>query len=549
MTDTPTAPADAATTALQNRLRAVGEAVRGGDMARAMALAREGLDMGQEHPGLLSLRALWLEQQGQFEAALLDIERALEIAPGDPAALNAKGLIYDKLQRAPDAVAAFREATIAAPRFAPAFHNLGWASEMVGELGDARDAYEQALALKPDYVEPLAHLSRLSLRRGDPNSARIHAQQALRVDPDYATALVAYAEAELEEGEPLGAEARLRTVVAGPKATPLDRGVAQKLLGDALDAQGRYAEAFAAYTDGNRELQALYAPRFAAGRGQTAPAMLVWLIRYMNETSAQLWAARPFPPRTPDGPAAHVFMTGFPRSGSDFLEHALGADPSTALLRGHDALGDGVRDFMADAADLDHLARKGDGDLEPYRRAYWRRVRDARIDPAGKLFIDRLPLNAVRAPLIARLFPQAVTLFTLRDPRDVVLSCFRGRFQMNPTMYEFLSLEGAARAFDLTMRLTLLYREKLPIPIGLIRYEDLVDKPEGQLVSACGFIGVEPSAEMRAFTALESAKAAAAGTPGYYGETVGHWRRYADELAPVMEILAPWISLFGYPAD
>ena len=122
---------------------------------------------------------------------------------------------------------------------------------------------------------------------------------------------------------------------------------------------------------------------------------------------------------------------------------------------------------------------------------------------------------------------------------------------MNPTMYEFLSLDGAARVFDLMMRLTLLYREKLPGRRGLVRYEDLVDKPEAQLVSACNFIGVETTADMRGFAAVESAKAASADATarGYYGETVGHWRRYAKELAPVTEILAPWVNLFGYPVD
>ena len=206
---------------------------------------------------------------------------------------------------------------------------------------------------------------------------------------------------------------------------------------------------------------------------------------------------------------------------------------------------------MTDSEDLDHLARAGESVLEPYRRAYWRRVREADVEPAGKLFVDRLLLNAMRAPVIARLFPNATTLFTVRDPRDVVLSCFRGRFQMNPTMYEFLSLEAAARMFDLMMRLTLLYREKLPASLGLIRYEDLVDKPEAQLVSACGFIGVETTAAMRGFAAVESAKAATAdpAARGYYGETVGHWRRYAKDLEPVAEILTPWINLFGYPAE
>ena len=56
-----------------------------------------------------------------------------------------------------------------------------------------------------------------------------------------------------------------------------------------------------------------------------------------------------------------------------------------------------------------------------------------------------MPLNTVLLPLVAKLFPDAKILFALRDPRDVVLSCFRRRFGMSPQMYDFLTLEGAAR--------------------------------------------------------------------------------------------------------
>jgi hypothetical protein len=30
---------------------------------------------------------------------------------------------------------------------------------------------------------------------------------------------------------------------------------------------------------------------------------------------------------------------------------------------------------------------------------------------------------------------------------------------------------------------------------------------------------------------------------------LGRWRAYADELAPVLSVLKPWVERFGYPAD
>src|SRR5205823_7949719 len=59
--------------------------------------------------------------------------------------------------------------------------------------------------------------------------------------------------------------------------------------------------------------------------------------------------------------------------------------------------------------------------------------------------------NTLKLPLIARLFPRAKILFACRDPRDVVLSCFRRRFRMNPAMYQMLTLDGAAHFYDAVM--------------------------------------------------------------------------------------------------
>jgi hypothetical protein len=71
-------------------------------------------------------------------------------------------------------------------------------------------------------------------------------------------------------------------------------------------------------------------------------------------------------------------------------------------------------------------------------------VAEAGFSSARPVFIDKMPLNSVLLCLIAKLFPDAKILFALRDPRDVVFSCFRRRFGMTQQMFELLTLEGTA---------------------------------------------------------------------------------------------------------
>src|SRR5205823_4909072 len=103
------------------------------------------------------------------------------------------------------------------------------------------------------------------------------------------------------------------------------------------------------------------------------------------------------------------------------------------------------------------------------------RVRAFEVEPAGRVFVDKLPMSTVALPVIARLFPQARILFARRDPRDVVFSCFRRRFGMNPVMFQFLTLDGAAAFYDAVMRLADLYRARLPLDLREVRYEAVVD--------------------------------------------------------------------------
>lgn len=120
---------------------------------------------------------------------------------------------------------------------------------------------------------------------------------------------------------------------------------------------------------------------------------------------------------------------------------------------------------------------------------------------AGKIVLDKMPFSSRRLGPIAKLFPDAKIIFAIRDPRDVVWSCFKKHFGINLSMYEFTSLETTARVYDAIMRLCELYREKLDIAIFDIRYEDLVADFEGTVRTLCEFLEIDWHDEMRNFAA------------------------------------------------
>jgi hypothetical protein len=368
------------------------------------------------------------------------------------------------------------------------------------------------------------------------------------VDSRNATAHAAMALVELERGEFAAAEQRLRPLAGSANLTGNAKAVVLGILGDAQDAQDRCSDAFAAYAGANAEIRAVHAPRFA-GKPIIAD-LLDQLIDWMGSTTAESWkhaehgsverAAR-----------AHVFIVGFYRSGTTLLEQVLATHPDVATIEERDLLAEAGERYLTSADGVERLSRLDAADAETARDTYWRRVRELKVPLDGKLFVDKHPLNTVKLPLIRKLFPSAKIVFALRDPRDVVLSCFRRHFEINAAMYELLTLEGAAHLYDRTMAFAERCREKMAFAAFDFRYENLLSDFEGSVAPLCGFLGIPYSYAMKGFAAGAARRdirspSAAQVRRELSAASVGRWRCYETELAPVLPLLDRWVKRYGY---
>lgn len=526
---------------LSETLPQVTAALEARDTALATDLAMKALAAGDEHPLLLNLRAFRFENTGRDAEALADLRRAAVLAPKDPHIHNALGLSCFRNGQSGEALQAFEAAAALDPNFGQAVFNSGWVLEDIGELAAAQDCFARAHKITPDAAAPLSRLAGVAVRRGNWADARLYAEKTLALQPGDAVAILSLARVESESGLLREAETRLRALLAGANLGPLDRAAAEGQLGDVLDALDNTADAFGHYRACNTIYRDAYAGRYAAPGVETMPRYLSWLNEYFARAAA--WEPMPQGP-DPDAPAHHVFIVGFPRSGTTLLENVLGSIPGAATTDETDGFVESVREFMTRPAGLDRLARESD--LAAWRAAYWKRMKSR-----GGVFVDKLPYNAIKLPLIARMFPDARVVLMLRDPRDVVLSCFRQRFRMNPSSFELLTLDGAARFYDAMMRLTQTYRAKLPLQLHVLHHEDLVADFENQMTKLCSVLGLEFDGNMRNFA--ERARRNVVATPsgaqllkGLNAGGVGQWRRYVNQMETVLPFLQEWVERFGY---
>jgi len=532
----------------QAMLDQVSAAVGANNLKRAADIADAALSAGNRHPAFFNARALLAQSQGNQQAALDEFEKALVLTPQDPLVLKAIGLCLVRLNRPQEGISRFDTALRFEPNDAQTYYFKGWALAADGDQNGAKRAYERAIALQPIYPEALAALATIAARSGDRGVARQLANRALMANPQEPAAIVALAICDLAEGEHRAAERRLKAMIDDRNVVGHPRALALGYYADALDGQGRFAQAFAAYRSRNEELRSINAARLS---GQKTRSVVESLTDYLRKTPAELWNISPGGEAAPRA-REHVFLMGFLRSGTTLLEQVLAVHPEIVHLEERETLIDASRTYLRSNDALDRLAALSGDELDRLRAQYWRRVESAGVNPRRKVFIDKQPLNVFNLPIIARLFPRAKILFAIRDPRDVVLSCFRRHFDVNAVMFEFLDLEDGARFYSAVMDLAEAARAKLPLDLLEHRYEDMIADFEGRIRRVCDYLGIEWTDEMRDFsTAAQNrsirSPSASQVRRDLYRSAVESWRNYAPQMAPTLPVLEPWVQRFGYP--
>jgi hypothetical protein len=259
------------------------------------------------------------------------------------------------------------------------------------------------------------------------------------------------------------------------------------------------------------------------------------------------WASR----LHPLGSQAHrtpAFLVGFPRSGTTLLDTFLMGHPDVRVVEEGNMLAAAKKVLGA----LPHLPARSVEQMDRARDAYSEELA-RHVDPAFTgLVIDKLPLNMLAIPVIHCLFPQARIIFAQRHPCDVVLSGYMQSFTLSDAMASFLTLEDTADLYDQAMTLFTRSRQALPVAVHDLVYEDLVAGPQATLRPLIDFCMLNWKPELLDHQTTAKARGAIA-TPSYDQVTrplsrgpIGRWRRYENQLRPVLPVLMQWAKRLGY---
>jgi tetratricopeptide (TPR) repeat protein len=435
-------------------------------------------------------------------AARASIERAAQLNPHSAMVQVHRANVQARSGSHEEAAGTYRRAAELNPAAPGPWLGLGNTLKTIGRQAEAIQAYRHAIALRPEHSEAWWSLSNLKTFRFTDTDV-----EAMR--------------SQLATGS-LADEARVQFLFA---------------LAKALEDRGEYARAFELYAEGNRTRRA---------HEQYDPVQIEFIHERIRSVFDGALLARNAGAGDPD--PAPIFVVGLPRAGSTLIEQILGSHSMVDATHELPEAGRLVQRINRERKDRvtypEAVRDLDDAGWAALGRAYLDETR--RYRRGAPHFVDKMPNNFASVGLLALALPNSRFVNARRHPIDNCLSCYRQLFARGqPFTYDLAEIGEYYIEYEKMMRH---WHAVMPGRVLDIHYEDVVADLEGQarrLLAHCGLPWEDACVRYwETERAIRTASSEQVRLPIYDG-SVGFWRHYQRELAPLVEILRPVLPADG----
>ena len=439
-----------------------------------------------------------------------------------------------------------------AGRNAQALHLAGQSYRIIFRPEKALDCFRRALALTRNLPDAHLELAVQHERRHQLEEAFACIEACLQVQPDYLEAQLFKAQLLRRRKEEAASNELLRRLAGNERAHPMIRAQAWAEIAQTQDRDGDYEQAMQSMLQGKELLRPHAEPFLRESRAVVE--LLRTLAEAVTARDLERWAeaGKRFAP-----PRRLALLTSFPRSGTTLLEQILDSHPGLVSSDEREAF---ARDIFPAMWMTPSTPRPTLAALDAMPEELWARQRDRYLrymeaalnEPIGeRVHLDKNPPLTLLLPALLRLFPEMRVLIALRDPRDVVLSCFMQYLPLNTNSVSYLSLEAAAGRYAVDLGVWRRLRELLPGPWLEVRYEDTVRQLEREARRSLEFLSLPWDPQVLNYRERLQTKVVA--SPTYeavasplYTRAIGRWKNYARYMEPCLAHLEPLVTAFGY---
>jgi tetratricopeptide (TPR) repeat protein len=515
--------------------------------------------------------------QGNFEKAKNLFKKVISINNNIPEVYNNLGSIYLNEKNFKEAIKYLNQAIKLNPKLSIAYLNLGIIYQKVNDFKLAEENYLQSILFNKYNLLALFNLGNLYSDNDNLENAEKYYKQLIDLKPNMEQAyrnlffifdrsnqhkklkdLLDLAKMNLPnhpivdffQGIYDYENTKFEAVIDNfekIKINEKDIGIfitKSQLLGKSYDQIGDYDKAYNCFLDSNNVINKIFGNRY---KKEIYIDIIKERINFYHNFKLNSWGSISSSDNDP------IFLVGFPRSGTTLLD---------TILRSHKSI-DVIEEKPIVDKLIENLKLETENNLlnlENLNKKSYTKIKELYLKTRGeyaksnneKIYIDKLPLNFIYIGEIIRLFPKAKFIFALRNPYDVILSCFMQQFTPNDSMMNFINLKDSANFYDISMKLYKMYFELFKSNIYEIKYEDVIQNFDDTIKKLLNFLNLEWEDEVKKFykTARERGIIS---TPSYnqinkplYQKSIHRWRNYEKNFAEIDTDLNFWKNEFKY---
>lgn len=492
-------------------------------------------------------QAIKSHSAGQLAEAENIYNKILGINPDHPVALNMLGLINHQNGKYDIAEKLITKAIQIKPNYADAHNNLGTIKYSLGRVNEAAESFYKTISLNPSSIEAHNNLCEVLEKANRTEDLRTSIAIAKKLFPNDLNLSIKEAQLLRADGKYKIACTVLEKTIDFP-AKPRVLVTRDHLLGEIYDRLGETEKAFQYFTKANEINK-----KIAMNLNINSTLYQKRVDHYANNFTLD-WISGWAPLDQSTEQLEHIFLVGFPRSGTTLLDTILRSHRQITVIEEKPTLHN-IQKLLSDhlGGDPNGLSQLSQANCVELRRIYFSILGVApETLLQNSVIIDKMPLNIVDAGHIYRLFPKARFIFVERHPCDCVLSCFMQNFIINKAMANFMDIENAATLYDKVMKLWTQHQKNMPLTVHSLKYEDLIKDFEGTISGILNFLNLTWDENIQNYTKTaqdrERIKTASYNQviQPLYSRATGRWKNYQKQLEPILPILQPWVKHFGY---
>jgi len=454
----------------------------------------------------------------RMDEAQMALEEALLLSPESPRVYLKLSAVLERANRIEEALEAIDKAVALNPEMPEAYLRKGMVYFLTNRLGEARAAVLHAIDMKPDMALAYATMAEICQSEGKTEESIEYIRKGLTITKTLPSLYYALGKAKkykaqddedlidlcalLNDAERKGTQYMISLYFA---------------LSKAYEDIGDHKQSFAYLKMGNdakRRTISYSTPLSREGYGQIKAAYTKDAIKSFEGLGYDS-----------DIP---VFIIGMPRSGTTLTEQIISSHPSVY----------GAGELVELSLTERQMGLLTTENAHEFGKTYVDMIK--RLDPTGnaKRITDKMPGNYARLGEIVCTMPNAKIIHCRRDPIDTCLSCYKQLFARG--QYWSYNLEELADQYKMYEDIMAHWRTVLPGRFIEVDYEETVNNLEGVARRLIDYIELpwdeaclKPHEQKRAVLTASKMQV----IKPVYTSSVQSWKKYEDELQPLIERL------------